>query len=228
MTSPRQFWDEKYREEPGPGDPNELAVELAERLPGPSAVLELGSGHGADALFLASRRHRVTACDFSAAALRLFAPQAREPELRQCQLDLADVPYAFGPHGFDAVYARLSLHYFPLATTRLIFAEIARLLRPGGVFLALFNSVFDEERGDGRMLEERFYQIAPGSRKRFFEVAEMPGLLGDRFSSVESRYVEADRTAEDLFVRTVAVTVGQPPGPAGSAPPRGDRARSTS
>jgi hypothetical protein len=49
----------------------------------------------------------------------------------------------------------------------------------------------DAEKGTGTCLEDRYYELAPGSRKRFFTAEEAPSLLGPAFREIDSRYIEA-------------------------------------
>jgi SAM-dependent methyltransferase len=207
MQTPFEFWEGKYREAGSrhPGGPHDLAEELSKYLRPRSRVLELGCGDGRDAIHLAALQHHVIASDFSRTALREFAEDATRLHIEQRVLDIADLPYLFGDESFDAVYARLSLHYFPEGVTRDIFAELARILRPAGIFLGLFNSHFDAEKGTGARLEARYYELAPGSRKRFFTAEEAPALLGPAFGKIDSRYIEAgSRRAERQLVRMYA------------------------
>jgi ubiquinone/menaquinone biosynthesis C-methylase UbiE len=192
MQTPVEFWERKYHGmSTHRGGPHGLAEELDKYLTPGSTVLELGCGDGHDALHLAESHHSVIACDFSDTALSQFAEAATRLHVEQHQLDIAALPYSFADEGFDAVYARLSLHYFSGATTHDIFAEIARMLRPTGIFLGLFNSHFDAENGTGTRLEDRYYELASGSCKRFFTAEEATDLLGPAFHEVDSRYVEA-------------------------------------
>jgi SAM-dependent methyltransferase len=192
MQTPLEFWERKYRGLSAHREgPHGLAEELDKCLRRGSVVLELGCGDGRDALYFAELQHRVIACDFSDAALNQFVEAAARLHVEQHLLDIMALPYSFADEDFDAVYARLSLHYFCRAVTRDIFAEIARILRPAGIFLGLFNSHFDAENGTGTRLEDRYYELAPGSRKRFFIAEEAADLLGPAFHQVDSRYVEA-------------------------------------
>jgi SAM-dependent methyltransferase len=192
METDVEFWERRYRGMSiGGTGPHSLAEELNKYLMPGSVVLELGCGDGRDALHLAELQHHVVACDFSDTALSQFSEAATRLDIEQRLLDIADLPYSFGDQDFDAVYARLSLHYFPRSVTGAIFAEIARMLRPAGIFLGLFNSHFDLENGTGTRLEDRYYELASGSRKRFFTAAEAAGLLGPAFHKIDSRYIEA-------------------------------------
>jgi len=129
------------------GGPHDLLEELSKYLTPESTVLELGCGDGRDALHLAELHHRVIACDFSDTALSEFTEAAASLDIEQHLLDIEALPYSFAGESFDAVYARLSLHYFSTAVTRDVFAEIARMLRPSGIFLGLFYSHFDSGKG---------------------------------------------------------------------------------
>lgn len=192
MQTPVEFWEKKHRGMSGHrGRPHGLAIELDKHLTPGSSILELGCGDGRDALHLAGSRHRVSACDFSDTALSQFAEAATRLHIEQHKFDIANLPYSFTDESFDAVYARLSLHYFSGAVTRDIFAEIARLLRPAGIFLGLFNSCFDAENGNGTRLEDRYYELTSGCRKRFFTAEEAASLLGPAFHEIDSHYVKA-------------------------------------
>jgi SAM-dependent methyltransferase len=205
MQQSLEFWERKYHEtDTYSGGPHDLAEEFNRWLKPRSSVLELGCGDGRDALYLAASCHYVIACDFSGAALRQFAEAAASTGIEQHLLDVTVLPYSFADASFDAVYARLSLHYFSAAVTRDIFAEVARVLKPSGIFVGLFNSHFDAEEGTGRPLEERYYELSNGSRKRFFTADEAADLLGDAFRDVESLYVEASRRPEKWLVRMYA------------------------
>jgi SAM-dependent methyltransferase len=73
------FWDERYRSHSSlwSGNPNShLVGEAAELTPG--AALDVGSGEGADAIWLARRGWQVTAVDLSAVALQRGATHAAQ------------------------------------------------------------------------------------------------------------------------------------------------------
>jgi SAM-dependent methyltransferase len=215
MTSPLKFWENKHGNYATKGfvkRSNLFAQEVAGLIPSGARLLELGCGQGADALFFVSRGARVTACDFSRFALDRFAVDAEAAGVRQVELDLSAVPYPFESDSFDVVYAHLSLHYFDTDSTRRVFAEIGRVLRPGGHLFATFNSVRDPEIDEGTELGERAYrELAPGDRKRFFSVAELPDLLGPGFAVQDAGYGQGtSKNPDDEFVRLIAATVDTP------------------
>lgn len=74
----QEFWDARYRSRTvWSGNPNPLLVEYAAGLT-PGTVLDVGSGEGADAIWLASRGWQVTGADLSTVALEHAARNAAE------------------------------------------------------------------------------------------------------------------------------------------------------
>jgi len=75
----QEFWEQRYRSSPSvwSGHPNtHLVSEAADLAPG--NALDVGTGEGADAVWLAERGWRVTATDISTVALDRGAGHARE------------------------------------------------------------------------------------------------------------------------------------------------------
>src|SRR5207247_837261 len=105
------------------------------------AVLELGCGFGHDAARLAEAGHEVTALDCSAEAIE----RARARYGSSVEFVVHDLtePLPFGDASFDAMMANVSLHLFPLDTTRAVFAEVARVVRRCGLFLFHVNASDD-------------------------------------------------------------------------------------
>jgi SAM-dependent methyltransferase len=95
-------------------------------------VLEIGPGYGVTTRWLAERTDRLTAIEVDAAlATDLRAELAGRVEVRQG--DGTALPFADG--SFDAVVCFTMLHHVPSAQLQdRLFAEAARVLRPGGVF----------------------------------------------------------------------------------------------
>lgn len=75
----QSFWDDRYRSrsELWSGEPNPHLISNASELSAGTA-LDVGSGEGADAIWLAERGWRVTAVDVSTVALRRGAARAEE------------------------------------------------------------------------------------------------------------------------------------------------------
>jgi SAM-dependent methyltransferase len=107
----------------------------------PATVLELGCGTGNDAARLAGRGYAVTAIDVSGEAIRW----ARSRFGARVDFRVADItqPLPFPESSFDAVISNVALHMFPDGVTRRVFAEIGRVVRPGGLFLFHVNAIED-------------------------------------------------------------------------------------
>lgn len=164
------FWDNKHRTKYAKADwvnkPSLFAEWAVQYFPAGGTVLELGAGFGQDSRYFDSRDFKVTATDFSPEALRQAKPKSPAGIAFQ-QVDLSQ-SLPFANQSFDVVYAHLSLHYFDHATTERLFAEIHRVLKPGGVLAALCNSTSDPQASEGEALEGPDYRAVANLPKRFF------------------------------------------------------------
>jgi SAM-dependent methyltransferase len=115
-------------------------------------LLELGCGTGHDARRIAAAGLSVVAVDLSTEAIK----RATDAYGDVVDFRVADIArgLSFGDASFDAVMANVSLHMFPDTTTRSIFDDIRRVLRPNGLFLCHVNAL------DDRPLRERARPIA--------------------------------------------------------------------
>ena len=139
-------WDARYSERDGAmwsGRPNgRLVAEVAELTPG--RALDVGSGEGADAIWLARRGWTVTAIDISDVAVR----RAREAaELAGAAVewvcgDALQTP--FPVRSFDLV----SMQYpaLPKAAGEAAVRTLLDTVRPGGLLLAVYHDLDDEHR----------------------------------------------------------------------------------
>ncbi|WP_327044578.1 FAD-dependent oxidoreductase [Microbispora sp. NBC_01189] len=139
-------WEERYQSRPAvwSGRPNAQLVAEAADLP-PGRALDVGSGEGADAVWLAGRGWRVTGTDISATALKRAAGHASDagPEvaarIEWVHADLRDHPL---PEG---AYDLVSAHYMhlPVETRRALYARLAAAVAPGGVLLIVGHHPLD-------------------------------------------------------------------------------------
>lgn len=153
----RAHWQDTYTEHPGMyGDrPSQPAVHAAAvfRAAGASHVLELGAGHGRDALFFAREGFTVRAADFSAVGLEQLrgAAQAQNVAERVTTLvhDVRD-PLPLPDDCVDAVFAHMLL-CMALSTSEIhgLVGEVRRVLRPGGVFVYTVRHTGDAHYGAG-------------------------------------------------------------------------------
>jgi len=105
------------------------------------SVLELGCGTGNDAARLAREGYAVTATDVSGEAIE----QARAKFGSSVTFLVADMTsrLPFPDGGFDAVMSNVALHMFADSVTRSLFADVGRVVRPGGLFLFHVNALED-------------------------------------------------------------------------------------
>jgi thioredoxin reductase/SAM-dependent methyltransferase len=142
----RESWEERY----GSGSPvwsgrpnPQLVAEVTGLAPG--RALDVGSGEGADAVWLAERGWRVTAVDISAAALERAAAHAADvgPQaagrIEWTRADLREEPPAEG--AYDLVSSQFM--HLPAEPRRELFARLAAAVAPGGTLLIVGHHPYD-------------------------------------------------------------------------------------
>lgn len=98
-------------------------------------VLELGAGPGAGTLELARRAARATSLEYDHTLATKLAKRISRSSVRVIQADAAALPFANGV--FSSAIAILMLHHLKSQELQdRAFSEIARVLRPGGIFIA--------------------------------------------------------------------------------------------
>ena len=139
----RQHWQETYRAHPQMygEQPSAPAIHAAGVFHRASArdILELGAGHGRDAVYLAGEGFIVQATDVSAAGLeQLHAATHQRGVTHRVRTIIHDIrdPLPLPDASVDAVYAHMLL-CMALSSTeiRAAVGEIGRVLRPGGVLI---------------------------------------------------------------------------------------------
>ncbi len=178
-----RYWGSRYQRRE-----SRFARYVASRLLPNSRVLELGAGSGQDAAYFHQLGHHVVGTDISRYAVARATEDFAQPGIVFAWQDLRQ-PLAFESASFDAVYARLSLHYFSDSMTRRIISEVHRVLRPAGRFFFMCKSTEDPLCGVGE-------EVAPftwsnnGEIRHFFDVDYARRLLTDRYEFLPQRIVE--------------------------------------
>ena len=189
MTSLQQYWDEAhvdYSQKDWIDKPSLFWEQIIDTLPANGRVLDLAAGQGQDARAFAKRGYAVVATDFSEHALEL----AREKALAEgldIEIQPSDLmhPLPFEDEAFDVVYSHLGLHYFCKDDTLRLLREIHRVLKPGGVFATLLNTVVDpqlQEYGFEEVEPHYFRHLETGVCKSYFSVEYMTELTHNLFS----------------------------------------------
>src|ERR1039457_5840445 len=149
-------------------------------------LLEIGCGQGREAVALARNGFRVSAFDHSSVAIAAAKP----------------LPYASGT--FGGTFAHLSLHYFDHLTTRGIFAEIARVLKPSGVLLFTVRSDRDPLFGQGDCIDAKTF-CREGHVRHFFDKPYVEDMLLHWDIQLAEYYDTSDREINPgVFIRVLA------------------------
>ncbi|MEU8636432.1 class I SAM-dependent methyltransferase [Amycolatopsis sp. NPDC048633] len=131
-----EFWDGHYATPRADPCANVRLTEVVTELE-PGAALDLGSGAGGDALWLARRGWHVTAADISGVATARLAACARDLGLAdRITAERHDLAETFPAGRFDLVSAHYLHTPFALPRARVL-RRAARALTPGGRLLVV-------------------------------------------------------------------------------------------
>ena len=184
----KKFWESqhhKYAERDWINRPTIFSEIAIKYFPSAGKILELGCGQGQDARFFADRNYNVLATDFSNTGLN-YAKTKTDNQLIKFQvLDMSKGALPFEDSEFDVVYSHLALHYFPDDITKKLFSEIKRVLKPNGIFAALFNTVEDPEIPELKEIDKNYYlETKTGIKKRYFDLEYLKKLTRDKFKTI--------------------------------------------
>ncbi|WP_049981444.1 class I SAM-dependent methyltransferase [Halolamina rubra] len=164
---------------------NEGLVALRESLPARPRVLDLGCGAGAGPLqFLPDER--AVGLDFSGEQLRIARDRVDADLVAG---ELTALPFA--ADSFDAVTAFYAVIHLPIDAHADCYAEVARVLEPGGEFLFSIGDDWAGENDDWLDSGERMAWSFPplSETERLLEAAGLPVV--ERYG-VESRMDDAE------------------------------------
>ena len=193
----RQQWDERYASTGliWSAEPNRFVVEELAGL-APGRALDLGTGEGRNAIWLAERGWQVTAVDFSAVALAKGAKLAESravTAVRWVEADLRE--YRPDPGAYDLVL--LAYIHLPRGEFGALLEAAASALAPGGTLLVVGHDVDNIAHGHGGPQD-------PGILHRVDDVvAGLPGLTIARAEQARRpvQTDEGERVAIDTVVR---------------------------
>jgi SAM-dependent methyltransferase len=174
MTEASQIWNRRYARQ-ALAQPDDWLQAWQQRLQTLGSALDVGCGDGQETARLQAWGWTVTATDIAEQALA--RSRQRTPEARHLLADARAMPM-LDDASFDLVIAHLSLHYFDRAGSLQAFAELARVLRPGGLLLACVNA--DDDRHYGAPDDTSGWDLVmvDGVPKQFFTEAKLREALG--------------------------------------------------
>ncbi len=140
----REFWEERYEsaERVWSGNPNPQLVATAADLP-PGAALDVGSGEGADAIWLAARGWKVTGVDVSQVALDRAAGHAAAAGVDVTWRQADAMAWDPAPEQYDLVSAQYV--HLPRHARDALHRRLAAAVRPGGTLLIVGHHPADLE-----------------------------------------------------------------------------------
>ena len=170
-------WNQRYRAgDQGLETPAPLVVEFAGSLQ-PGSALDLASGPGRNALYLAERGWRVTAVDGSAVAIDLLHARARERKLSidASLVDLEAGEFEVEPASFDLV---LSCYYLQ----RSLIPRMKDALRPSGlvIMIVLLAAAHQPQGTPTRAYPGELRAFFDGWRILHYREAELAELVAHR------------------------------------------------
>jgi SAM-dependent methyltransferase len=190
-------WDERYAstELVWTAEANRFVVEELAGLAAGRA-LDLGTGEGRNAIWLAERGWQVTAVDFSAIGLAKAAELAAGrgvTGIRWVEADLRG--YQPGPAVYDLVL--LAYIHLPPDEFGALLQMAASALAPGGTLLVVGHDVDNIALGHGGPQDPRILHRVPDV------VAALPGLAIQRAEQARRPVLtdDGERTAIDTVVR---------------------------
>jgi tellurite methyltransferase len=147
-----------------------------------SRILDLGAGLGRHALCFARAGHKVTALDAAEAAIAATAAGADSAGLAvDCvQAPMTDLP--FGDAAFDHVLSWNVIYHGDETIVRRTLGEVARVLRPGGTFMATMLSArrlpVELGKAQGRQISRNTWVFdGPGDKVHPHYFCTAPELL---------------------------------------------------
>lgn len=135
------FWNRHDRQHQGPGNDraNPVLADVAGPLT-PGTALDLGCGHGGDALWLARRGWTVTAVDLSTTVLaRVAAQAAAQNASEHLQIQQHDLSRTFPRGSFDLVSAQYLQSPVDLPREQIL-RQAATAVTPGGLLLVVTHA----------------------------------------------------------------------------------------
>ena len=138
----REHWNHRYSTEGARStEPALFLLEVADRIPSRSRILDVGGGSGRNAIWLARHGHDVTIADISETGLELAQAAATDAgvAVSTIAMDFDDDPMPAGP--WEVI---VDFHFIK----RYLFADFIRGLTPGGLLVFCRATMRNLERNE--------------------------------------------------------------------------------
>jgi SAM-dependent methyltransferase len=190
----REDWDRRYAEVENlwAAKPNRFLVAEVSDLP-PGRALDLASGEGQNAIWLAGRGWNVTGLDYSEVAIAKARARAERDSVGVDFVCADLVSYEPQPESFDLVLL-LYLH-IPIEERRSVLARAAGAVAPGGTLLLIGHDRTNLTDGVGGPSDPSIL-VTPDEI-----AAELPGLEIEKAERVLRDVRGEERDAIDALVR---------------------------
>ena len=205
------IWNKRFQEPSKPRNDVPIWIEKYWRFFAAekgNEILDLGCGRGHNSLYLHDKGLKVTACDFSPAAIDTVKKAGKD--INTYCLDMTK-GLPFGNDSFGIVLASLSTHYFTESDTKTLYSIIYDIIKPGGYFVFRVNSHREYQNKDIFELqceiEPDYYELKDGTTKRYFTVDSLTSML-KKFNIIQ---MEEDASTYHGEIKYSIDGVGQKP-----------------
>jgi cyclopropane fatty-acyl-phospholipid synthase-like methyltransferase len=186
------FTDSRYTELPPAGEVLDF-LELLPQAPG-REVLDHGCGAGRHTLLLAQHGYAVSGVDISPRGCELTRRRLEQAglEARVTIGDMRKLPYE--RRLFDAVVSRGVITHGTCPEVATAVAEIARVLRPDGLFLCTFISTRSSLFGRGERIDDRTWicddELESGVVHHFMRRQDVRAMTRRSFEEIAITHLE--------------------------------------
>ena len=180
-----QYWNTQWQQADGSSlwaKPEPWVLDHAQRLDSGSRVLDLGAGIGRHSLALAAMGHHVTAVDAAEASVAAISAAAFAQGLTIATHDASMTDLPLPDASFDHVLSWNVIYPGDESVVRRSLAEVARVTRPGGTFMATMLSSrripFEQAKATGREISRNTWVFdGPGDKIHPHYFCTAPDLL---------------------------------------------------
>lgn len=160
--------------------PNQSIVEWADTLPAGISILDVGCGIGRHVVYLGERGFKMAGMDLSPSGVKTTQEVCAERNLTfdGRVSDMSNLPWPDGT--FDAALSTSTLAHNRVADIKITLAEIRRVLKPGGLFLAdfLHKGTQSYQRVHDQFLAGEISEVEPNT---FVDQSSQPDKDDDAF-----------------------------------------------